>query len=162
MDPVTIGVALAGAKKLLDISSNIKDVASSIEHILNLTEKAEKAEKSKKKNKNDTSIKSVIKDTVTERNNRTLLRNLAIDVDEKYGFGTWNAIEEERERRLVIEKENKIKATKVKKLKQKKAKELKNKILHWLAELGKLILVIALSGGAGYFIYINRCVDGVC
>jgi len=88
MDPVTIGVALAGAKKLLDISSNIKDVASSIEHILNLTEKAEKAEKSKKKNKNDTSIKSVIKDTLTEHNNRNLIRNLEINVNESYGFVT--------------------------------------------------------------------------
>ena len=48
MDPVTIGVALAGAKKILEISGNIKDVANSIEHILNLTEKAEKAEKAKK------------------------------------------------------------------------------------------------------------------
>ena len=160
MDPVTIGVALAGAKKLLDISSNIKDVASSIEHILNLTEKAEKAEKSKKKNKNDTSIKSVIKDTVTERNNRTLLRNLAIDVDEKYGFGTWNAIEQERERRLIIEKENKVKEAKAKKLKQKKAKELNKKILHWLAELGKLLLILISAGAIGYVIYINRYIGG--
>ena len=157
MDPVTIGVALAGAKKILEISGNIKDVANSIEHILNLTEKSEKV---KKKNKNDTSMKSVIKDTITERNNKVLLRNLSINVDEKFGFGSWDAIEKERERRLVIEKENKIKEAKAKKLKQKKAKELNKKILHWLAELGKLLLILISAGAIGYVIYINRYIGG--
>jgi|TARA_R110000803_G_scaffold210666_1_gene283093 hypothetical protein len=159
MDPVTIGVALAGAKKLLEISSNITDVVSSIENILNLTDKVEKT---KKKDKNDTSMKSVITDVVTERNNKTALRNLSISVDDKFGFGTWDAIEKERQRRLVIDKENRVKEAKAKKIKERKSKEFYDNVLHWLSEFGKLLLVLALSGSAGYYIYLNRCVDGVC
>ena len=94
MDPISIGVAIAGAKKLIEISSDIKDVAGALDNLFHLTEKAEKAKV--KASKDDTSYKSVIHDVVTERNNQTLLRNLEIDVDEKYGFGTWNAIKEER------------------------------------------------------------------
>ena len=95
MDPISIGVALAGAKKLIEMSSDLKDVASALDNIFSLTTKAEKA---KKAAAGDSSYKSVIADVVTERNNQTLLRNLSIDVDDKYGFGTWAAIQAEHER----------------------------------------------------------------
>ena len=45
MDPITIGVALAGAKKLIEMSSDLKDVASALDNIFSLTTKAEKAKK---------------------------------------------------------------------------------------------------------------------
>jgi hypothetical protein len=31
-----------------------------------------------------------------------------------------------------------------------------------LGEFGKLLAIVALAGGAGYVIWINRCVDGTC
>ena len=152
MDPITIGLAIAGAKKLLEASSDIKDIAGSIENLFHLTEKSKK---NTKPNKSDTSIKSVVKDVIEGRNNKTRLRNLEIDIDNKFGLGTWAAIKEERERRLV-------KAAKEKKAKEKASDKFYATSLYWLGEFGKLLAVIALSGGAGYVIWINRCVDGIC
>lgn len=152
MDPITIGLAIAGAKKLLEASSDIKDIAGSIENLFHLTEKSKK---STKPTQSDTSIKSVVADVIEERNNKTRLRNLEIDIDNKFGFGTWAAIKEERERRLV-------KAAKEKKAKEKASDKFYATSLYWLGEFGKLLAVIALSGGAGYVIWINRCVDGIC
>ena len=159
MDPITIGVALAGAKKLLEMSSDLKDVASALDNIFSLTTKAEKA---KKAAAGDSSYKSVIADVVTERNNQTLLRNLSIDVDDKYGFGTWAAIQAEHERRIVVVEENKVKAAKELRAKRKADKEFYDKVLYWMGEFGKLLLVLGICGGAGYIIWINRCVSGNC
>ena len=159
MDPITIGLAIAGAKKLLETATDIKDIAGSIEQLFSHTEKAEKAAK---KDEGDASIKSVVADVIEERNNQTRLRNLEIDVDDKYGFGTWAAIKEERERRLSIVDDNKVKAAKAQKAKRKADKEFYDKCIYWLGEFGKLLAVIALSGGAGYVIWINRCTGGVC
>ena len=159
MDPITIGVALAGAKKLIEMSSDLKDVASALDNIFSLTTKAEKA---KKAAAGDSSYKSVIADVVTERNNQTLLRNLSIDVDDKYGFGTWAAIQAEHERRIVVVEENKVKEAKELRAKRKADKEFYDKVLYWLGELGKLLLVLGICGGAGYIIWINRCVSGNC
>jgi len=160
MDPITIGVALAGAKKLIEMSSDLKDVASALDNIFHLTTKAEKAKKAAAAG--DSSYKSVIADVVTERNNQTLLRNLSIDVDEKYGFGTWSAIEQEHTKRIAIDEENKVKASKDLKAKKKADKEFYDKVLYWLGEFGKLLLILVICGGAGYAIWINRCVSGNC
>ena len=43
MDPITIGLAIAGAKKLLETATDIKDIAGSIEQLFSHTEKAEKS-----------------------------------------------------------------------------------------------------------------------
>tara|TARA_R100001015_G_C4526377_1_gene93975 strand:- start:194 stop:679 length:486 start_codon:yes stop_codon:yes gene_type:complete len=161
MDPITIGVAIAGAKKLLEVSSDIKDVAGALDNIFHLTSKAEKTKKSKV-DESDTSYKSVIHDVVTERNNQTLLRNLEIDVDEKFGFGTWNAIKLERERRMELAKEQKIKEAKKLKAKKEAEKEFYERVFYWLKELGKLILILGVAGGFAYVIYVNRCLSGNC
>ena len=159
MDPISIGVALAGAKKLIEMSSDLKDVASALDNIFSLTTKAEKA---KKAAAGGSSYKSVIADVVTERNNQTLLRNLSIDVDDKYGFGTWAAIQAEHERRIVVVEENKVKAAKELRAKRKADKEFYDKVLYWMGEFGKLLLVLGICGGAGYIIWINRCLSGNC
>ena len=104
----------------------------------------------------------MIADVVTERNNQTLLRNLSIDVDDKYGFGTWAAIQAEHDRRIVVEDENKVKAAKERRAKRKADKEFYDKVLYWIGEFGKLLLVLGICGGAGYIIWINRCLSGNC
>ena len=154
MDPITIGAALVGAKKLIEMSSDIKDVASALDNIFSLTKKAEKAKKTAAKG--DSSYKSVIADVVTERNNRTLLRNLAIDVDDKYGFGTWSAIEQEHDKRIAVEEENKVKAAKQLKEKKKADKEFWDKVANYLLEGLKLVFVLGAAYGIGWIIYINR------
>ena len=157
MDPITIGLAIAGAKKLLETATDIKDIAGSIEQLFSHTEKAEKAAK---KDEGDSSMKSVVADVIEERNNQTRLRNLEIDIDNKFGFGTWAAIKEERERRVNIVKDNKVKAAKAQKEKQQADKEFYDKCFYWLGEFGKLVAVLILAGGAGYLIWINRFVAG--
>ena len=157
MDPITIGLAIAGAKKLLETATDIKDIAGSIEQLFSHTEKAEKAAK---KDEGDSSMKSVVADVIEERNNKTRLRNLEIDIDNKFGFGTWAAIKEERERRVNIVKDNKVKAAKAQKEKQQADKEFYDKCFYWLGEFGKLVAVLILAGGAGYLIWINRFVAG--
>ena len=154
MDPITIGAALVGAKKLIEMSSDIKDVASALDNIFSLTKKAEKAKKAA--DAGDSSYKSVIADVVTERNNRTLLRNLAIDVDDKYGFGTWSAIEQEHDKRIAVEEENKVKAAKQLKEKKKADKEFWDKVANYLLEGLKLVFVLGAAYGIGWIIYINR------
>ena len=157
MDPITIGLAIAGAKKLLESATDIKDIAGSIEQLFSHTEKAAKKAK---KDKGDASIKSVVADVIEDRNNQTRMRNLEIDIDNKFGFGTWAAIKEERTRRLNIAEENKVKAVKALKEKQQADKEFWDRVTYWLGEFGKLIAVLILAGGAGYLIWINRFVAG--
>ena len=154
MDPITIGVALAGAKKLIEMSSDLKDVASALDNIFSLTTKAEKAKKAAAAG--NSSYKSVIADVVTERNNQTLLRNLSIDVDDKYGFGTWAAIQAEHERRIVVVEENKVKAAKELRAKRKADKEFWDKVANYLLEGLKLVFVLGAAYGIGWIIYINR------
>ena len=162
MDPITLGAALVGAKKLIEVSSDIKDVASALDNIFHLTSKAEKAKKTSKVDESDPSYKSVIHDVVTERNNQTLLRNLEIDVDEKFGFGTWNAIKLERERRIELAEKQKIKEAKRLKAKKEAEKEFYDRVFYWLKEFGKLVLILGVAGGVAYIIYVNRCLSGNC
>ena len=162
MDPITIGLAIAGAKKLLETATDIKDIAGSIEQLFSHTEKAEKNKGVAKQGEGDTSIASVVTDVLTEKNNATRIKNLEYDINAKFGAGTWAAIKEERERRLDAVEVDKVKAAKNKKAKQKASDEFYKKCFYWLGEFFKLMAVLALAGGAGYIIYINRCVEGTC
>ena len=38
MDPLTIGIAIAGAKKLVETCSDIKDLSGSLEHLFSASE----------------------------------------------------------------------------------------------------------------------------
>ena len=162
MDPITIGLAIAGAKKLLETATDIKDIAGSIEQLFSHTEKAERNKGVAKQDGGDTSIASVVTDVLTEKNNATKLRNLEIDIDNKFGAGTWEAIKTERKLRLDAVEVEKVKAAKKRKAKQKASDEFYKKCFYWLGEFFKLMAVLALAGGAGYIIYINRCVEGTC
>lgn len=165
MDPVTIGAAIVGAKKILEASSDIKDIAGALDNIFHLTSKVEKSKKTDVEvliDESDTSYKSVIHDVVNERNNKTLLRNLEIDVDEKFGFGTWNAIKLERERRIKLAKEKKIKEAKKLKEKKKAEEEFYERLFYWAKEITKVILVLGVASGIAYIIWINRCLSGNC
>tara|TARA_R110000824_G_scaffold2970_11_gene13611 strand:- start:1534 stop:2022 length:489 start_codon:yes stop_codon:yes gene_type:complete len=162
MDPITIGLAIAGAKKLLETATDIKDIAGSIEQLFSHTEKAEKNKGVAKQGEGDTSIASVVTDVIEERNNATRLRNLEIDIDNKFGAGTWAAIKTERQLRLDAVEVDKVKAAKRRKAKQQESDEFYKKCFYWLGEFFKLMAILALAGGAGYIIYINRCVEGSC
>ena len=159
MDPITIGLAIAGAKKLLETATDIKDIAGSIEELFSHTEKAAKTTK---QDDGDTSISSVVTDVITEKNNKIKLLNLSISLDNKFGFGTWAAIKDERERRLAIAEEAKVKAAKAKKAKAQEDKEFTDKCIKFLIGFAQLLAIIGVTSLAGYFIWINRCTEGTC
>ena len=159
MDPITIGLAIAGAKKLLETATDIKDIAGSIEQLFSHTEKVDKTTK---QDEGDTSIASVVTDVLQEKNNATKLRNLEIDIDNKFGAGTWAAIKNERERRLAAVEEDKIKAAKKKKTKDRASQEFFDKCVKWLLGFAQLLAIIGVTVLAGYLVWINRCIEGTC
>ena len=159
MDPITIGLAIAGAKKLLETATDIKDIAGSIEQLFSHTEKAAKTTK---QDDGDTSIGQVATDVITARNNKVKLRNLEIDIDNKFGLGTWAAIKTERQLRLDAVEVEKVKAAKNKKAKQKASDEFYRKCVRFLIGLCQLLAIIGVTSLAGYLIWINRCTEGTC
>jgi len=159
MDPITISLALGAVSKLLENAKTVQDIAASIEQLFSHTEKAEKA---LKKDKGDTSIASVVTDVLTEKNNATKLRNLEIDIDNKFGLGTWAAIKTERQTRLDAVEVDKVKAAKKKRSKARASKEFYDKCIRFLIGLGQLLAIIGVTSLAGYLIWINRCTEGTC
>ena len=160
MDPITIGLAIAGAKKLLETATDIKDIAGSIEQLFSHTEKAEKNKGVAKQDGGDTSIASVVTDVIEERNNATRLRNLEIDIDNKFGAGTWAAIKTERQLRLDAVEVAKTKAAK--KPKDRASQEFFDKCIKWILGFIQLLAIIGVTSLAGYLIWINRCIEGTC
>ena len=162
MDPITIGLAIAGAKKLLETATDIKDIAGSIEQLFSHTEKAERNKGVAKQDGGDTSIASVVTDVLTEKNNATKLRNLEIDIDNKFGAGTWEAIKTERQIRLDAVEVDKVKAAKKKRAKDRASQEFFDKCIKWILGFIQLLAIIGVTSLAGYLIWINRCIEGTC
>ena len=73
-----------------------------------------------------------------------------------------SAIETEHNKRIAADEENKVKAAKERKAKKKADKEFWDRVLYWLGEFGKLVLILGISGGVAYIIWVNRCVSGNC
>tara|TARA_R100001377_G_scaffold83515_1_gene65172 strand:- start:1251 stop:1715 length:465 start_codon:yes stop_codon:yes gene_type:complete len=154
MDPITIGVAIAGAKKLLESATDIKEIAGSIENLFSHTEKAQKPRKIDP-NVDETSISVVAADIIAEKNNKVALKNLAIDLDAKFGFGTFELIKEERSKRVEARKAR-IKSAKG------QARAKKARYMFWLRETSKLVVLLSLIAIPAYIIYANRCTEGAC
>ena len=94
MDPLTIGLAIAGAKKLLETATDLKDISGSLEHLFNSSEaKPKKVKKKLPKTRmqqllrmkagdadydDDTSISSVANDILEQKRNERALSNLGV------------------------------------------------------------------------------------
>ena len=86
MDPVTIGIAIAGAKKLVETCSDIKDLSGSLEHLFSASEAKPKSKKKLSHNQkvlqqrtgeegtdDDTSFSSVAADILAQKANEVAL-----------------------------------------------------------------------------------------
>tara|TARA_R110000787_G_scaffold241700_1_gene347839 strand:- start:129 stop:635 length:507 start_codon:yes stop_codon:yes gene_type:complete len=168
MDPVTIGIAIAGAKKLVETCSDIKDLSGSLEHLFSASEAKPKSKKKLSHNQkvlqqrtgeegtdDDTSFSSVAADILAQKANEVALTNLSYEIDRKWGSGTFDLIKDERAKRIKKAKANKIEAA-------ERSDELMDKIRYWLIESCKLIAVIVVVGLIGYYIWQNRCTSGSC
>jgi len=178
MDPITIGLAIAGAKKLLETATDLKDISGSLENLFHVSEaKPKKVKKKLPKTRmqqllrmkagdadydDDTSISAVANDVLEQRRNERALSNLAIEIDNKFGRGTFEAIKEEREKRLAI-KAKKIEKAKIRAKRQKEEDDaFYNKMFGYFIEAGKLILVLGITGIVVYLVWTNRCTEGSC
>ena len=169
MDPVTIGLALAGAKKLVESAVDLKDAMHGIDHLLSAQE-AKPPKKKKPKTRmqqilrmrsgdqdydDETSISSVANDVLEAKQQEAGLKSLQQEIDRKWGDGTWESITAERAKRIAA-----------KEAKRKKAKEADmafwDKATHVAVEAGKLIAVLAAAAGGAIAIWMNRCTGGDC
>jgi len=95
----------------------------------------------------DTSIANVATDVLAEKENIMALEGLAIEIDRKWGKGTWEKIRLERAKRLKARLEAKREAA----LKAQEKKEHDDAMLKKiLIEGGKVILLIMFVLGLGY------------
>tara|TARA_R100001377_G_C3181049_1_gene106673 strand:+ start:878 stop:1339 length:462 start_codon:yes stop_codon:yes gene_type:complete len=153
MDPITIGVAIAGAKKLLESATDIKEIAGSIENLFSHTEKPQKRKIDP--NVDETSISVVATDIIAEKNNAQALKNLAQDLDAKFGYGTFELIKAERAKRVEA-RQKRIKSA------EGKARAKKARHMYWAKETAKLVMLLSLIAIPVYIIYINRCTGPAC
>ena len=130
MDPLTIGLAIAGTKKLLESANDLKDIAGGLDKLFHASEaKPKKVDHKKPKTRtqqllrmkagdadydDETSISSVANDILEQKRNEMALHNLGVEIDNKFGKGTFEAIKEERAKRIeakkIQDKKNKEKA----------------------------------------------------
>jgi hypothetical protein len=178
MDPLTIGLAIAGTKKLLESANDLKDIAGGLDKLFHASEATPKKVKHKKPKTrmqqllrmksgdadydDETSISSVANDVLEQRRNERALSNLAIEIDNKFGRGTFEAIKEEREKRLATKAKNTEKAKVKAKHQKEEDDKFYDKMFGYLIEAGKLILVLAGTGIVVYLVWANRCTEGSC
>ena len=160
MDPISLAAILASLKaftatikKIVALCTDGKEAWSQVQNLF-ASSPTSKARKSKL-TPDQAEFKRIAEKTIRAKNELTRIRNAKIQLDEVHGFGTAARIEEAQE-------EERLKKKKALRNKRKADKEFWDKVLYWLGEFGKLLAVIAMSGGAGYIVWINSCVSGNC
>ena len=155
-----IAVIIAALNKALKILVDSKKTLSLISNLFSVTRSLPDVTKPQKTklSKQQTDFKRVAEAAIRAKNEKIQRQNELNRLDDVHGLGTSRLIieAEEAEELAQQKKQQQIK------LKKERQAELKAKILYWTIECAKLLGVIALSGGAGYVIWINRCTDGAC
>tara|TARA_R110001606_G_C14869144_1_gene589604 strand:- start:4 stop:477 length:474 start_codon:yes stop_codon:yes gene_type:complete len=155
-----IAVIIAALNKALKILVDSKKTLSLISNLFSVTRSSPSVTKPQKTklSKQQTDFKRVAEAAIRAKNEKIQRQNELNRLDDVHGLGTSRLIieAEEAEELAQQKKQQQIK------LKKERQAELKAKILYWTIECAKLLGVIALSGGAGYVIWINRCTDGAC
>ena len=169
MDPVTIGAAIGACKAAVGTAKSIQELSHSLQDLWT-AETDYQSNKSKKKKPvkatsrmqqiirrrarededaygDDTSIANVATAVLAEKENIMALEELAIEIDKKWGKGTWDKIRLERARRIKARHE----ARKAAALKARQKKEHDDAMLKKvLIEGGKAVLLIIFILGLVY------------
>jgi hypothetical protein len=178
MDPLTIGLAIAGTKKLLESANDLKDIAGGLDKLFHASEAKPKKVKHKKPKTrmqqllrmksgdadydDETSISSVANDVLEQRRNERALSNLGIEIDNKFGRGTFEAIKEERAKRIEAKK------VQAKKNKEKVAAQKEIDDAYWdniLAIIKNTMILIGVSiicVVIGWLMVNFGCKEAVC
>jgi len=169
VDPITIGAAIGACKAAVGTAKSIQELSHSLQDLWT-AETDYQSNKSKKKEPvkatsrmqqiirrrarededaygDDTSIANVATSVLAEKENNLALEQLAIEIDKKWGRGTWEKIRLERAKRLKARHEAKREAA----LKAQQKKEHDDAMLKKvLMESGKAILLIVMVLGMVY------------
>ena len=141
--------AVDGIKKAIGTARDVRDIASQIDTLLDSKSKIDKA-KNKKAAPGQFSISSIASETIDAKLAEEELYSIKLAINNRFGFGTFEAIEQERKKRIkdYNEAERKRLAAKA-----KRRKELINdlKILLWIVG-GSAVAGVAL---VIYFTYAN-------
>ena len=171
MEPISATIAvIAAAKGAVETASNIKDIGQSLEALFSNHEKEEKSpKKAKTKAKpktrmqqvlrmrsgdegydDDTSISAVANKVLEDKQKALALQSLAKEVDRKWGRGTWEEIKKQRVK-IIQEKEAANQLAKENALKKAKADKI-----FWhkvLVESAKVVFLLFVIAGIGWFLH---------
>ena len=174
MEPVSTTIAaIAAVKGAIETAKNIKDIGNSLENLFSDHEKAEEKPKKKKgKNKpstrqqqvlrmrsgdegydDDTSISAVANKVLEDKQKAIALKNLAVEVDRKWGAGTWEEIKKQRTK-LIAAKEASDKIAKENALRKARADKI-----FWAKVLleGRNVLIILVMVVSLYYFLSWAC-----
>ena len=178
MDPVTIALAIAGTKKLLQTANDLKSISGSLENLFNAHEAKPKKIKHKLPKTrmqqilriksgdsdydDDTSISAVANDILEAKKNERALENLATEIDVRFGRGTFEAIKIERAKRIEAKKAQR------KKNKERAAEQKEIDDAYWdnvfsiIRNIGILVLVSIICVVLGWAMVNFGCKEAVC
>mgnify|MGYP003133079978 FL=1 len=166
MDPITIGTAIGACKAAVSTAKSIQELSHSLQDLW--TAEADYNEKKRNKKEpvkatsrmqqiirrragedeeaygDDTSIANVATAVLAEKENNMALEGLAIEIDRKWGKGTWDKIRYERAKRLKARHEAKRDAALKAKTKALEDKEFLHKIFLESSKGIALVIVITL------------------
>ncbi|RPG67770.1 MAG: hypothetical protein CBC02_001395 [Flavobacteriaceae bacterium TMED42] len=141
--------AVDAIKSGIGTAKSVRDIASSIDQLLDSKSKLDRA-KNKKAAPGQFSISSIASETIDAKLAEEELYSIKLAINNRFGFGTFEAIEQERKKRIkdFADAQRKQAAAKA-----KRRKELLNdlKILLWIVG-GSVVAGVAL---VIYFTYAN-------
>ena len=166
MDPVTIAASIAAVKTAIGAAKNIQSIGNSLESLFHAQEQQKKKKgKAKPTTRmqqvlrmragdegydDETSFSAVANKVLEEKQTTRALENLATEIDNKWGSGTWQQILQQREK-LLTERKASDQLAKENALKKKKDDKI---FWHkfWI-EAGKAALIIVFAGIMIGFVY---------
>ena len=187
MDPLTIGLAIAGTKKLLESANDLKDIAGGLDklfHAVNEKPKPKKKPVAKTRTQqllrlksgeteeeayaeDSDSISAVANDVLEKQKHTAAIASLAREINKKFPQPqgdptTWDLILTEQKKRVAAKVELKKKAKEKARTKQEEDDKYWDHVIAVLRNIGILLLAAAFCVGAGWIIVINKCDTAVC
>ena len=160
----------------MEHAGDLKDLAGSLDKLFSETEA--KPKKAKKKptrmqqvlrlragdanDDDETSISSVANDILAQKQNEIALYNLGIEIDRKWGRGTFDLIKDEREKRIAEKKVSTNKAKDTAKERRAADAAMWDNVMAYIMGFLKVSVILIIASGVGYLIWINRCTGEVC
>jgi hypothetical protein len=179
MEPVTTTLAaIALVKAGLSHANDLKDIAGGLDKLFHATENKPKKEKKKLPKTrtqqllrmkagdddydDDTSISAVANDILEQKKNERALSNLGVEIDNKFGRGTFEAIKAERAKRIEAKKVQTAKNKEKAKIKQEEDDKYWDNVFAIIKNIAILIVVSIICVVIGWLMVNFGCKEAVC